>query len=36
MLGIHQSLEPVLIKEYDETFELLVAEFKVVVLMFVF
>ena len=29
MLGIHQSLEPVLIEEYDETFELLVAEFKV-------
>ena len=29
MLGIHQSLEPVLIEEYDETFELIVAEFKV-------
>ena len=30
MLGIHQSLEPVLIEEYDETFELIVAEFKVI------
>ena len=29
MLGIHQSLDPVLIEEYDETFELIVAEIKV-------
>ena len=26
MLGIHKSLKPVLIEEYDETFELIVAE----------
>ena len=28
MLGIHQSLEPVLIEQYSETFELIVAEIK--------
>ena len=28
MLGIHKSLEPVLIEEYSDTFELLVAEIK--------
>ena len=30
MLGIHKSLNPVLIEEYSETFELLVTEVKVV------
>ena len=28
LLGVHKSLEPVLIEEYSETFELLVAEIK--------
>ena len=29
ILGIHKSLEPVLIEEYEDTFELLVAEINV-------
>ena len=28
LLGIHNSLEPVLIEEYSDTFELIVAEIK--------
>ena len=29
MLGIHESLEPVLIEEYSDNFEIIVAEIKV-------
>ena len=29
MLGIHESLEPVLVEEYSDNFEIIVAEIKV-------